>query len=89
MTNVSSREVTQTWVVYSIPLPAVWGDLTSLVALARQALGDDAAQWDDAAEVLATDEELIVRWEKKPQRAPAPGVGERWKDQPGVLPCGR
>jgi hypothetical protein len=85
VTRVSSREVTQTWVVYSIPLPAVWGDLASLVSLARAALGDDAVQWDDAAEVISTDEELIVRWEK-PQRAPAPGVGERWKDQPGREP---
>ena len=83
MTRVSSREVTQTWVVYSIPLPAVWGDLTDLVKLAQQAIGEDAVQWDDAAEVIATDDELIVRWEKKPQRTPAPGVGERWQDQPG------
>lgn len=83
MTRVSSREVTQTWVVYSIPLPAVWGDLNDLVVIARQALGEDAAAWDDAAEVLFTDEELIVRWEKKPQRMPAPGIGEKWKDRPG------
>lgn len=68
MTRVSNREVTQTWVEYSVPLPAMWGDLTDLVALARQALGDDAARWDDAARVVATDEELVIRWEK-PQRA--------------------
>jgi hypothetical protein len=65
MTAVSSREVVQTWVEYSIPLPAVWGDLTDLVAMARQALGEEAAQWDDSAHVVTTDEALIVRWEKK------------------------
>ncbi|GAA2861320.1 hypothetical protein [Nonomuraea rubra] len=59
MTRVSHRQVTKTWIEYTLPLPCVWGDLTDLVAMARQALGEDAA------EVVATDEELIVRWEKR------------------------
>ena len=63
MTRVSHRTVTKAWTEYTLPLPCVWGDLTDLVALARQALGEDAAQWDTAAEVVATDEELIIRWE--------------------------
>ncbi|WP_157253153.1 hypothetical protein [Nonomuraea typhae] len=64
MTSVSHREVTQVWEEYSIPLPAVWGDLKDLVILAGRALGDEESTWDDAAQVVATDEELIVRWEK-------------------------
>ncbi|MFI7691744.1 hypothetical protein ACIBQ6_21935 [Nonomuraea sp. NPDC049655] len=63
MTRVSHREVTKAWTEYT--LPCVWGDLTDLVALARQALGEDAARWDSVAEVIATDEELIVRWESR------------------------
>lgn len=69
MTRVSHRELTQTWVEYTLPLPALWGDLTDLVALARQALGEEAAQWDTAAQVIANDEELIIRWEKKTGQA--------------------
>ncbi|MFI6496862.1 hypothetical protein [Nonomuraea typhae] len=64
MTRVQSRELVQTWVEYSIPLPVVWGDLNQLVMLARQALGEDAAKWDTAAEVICDEESLIVRWEK-------------------------
>jgi hypothetical protein len=30
--------VTATWIEYTLPLPCVWGDLTDLVAMARQAL---------------------------------------------------
>ena len=65
MTRVSHRQVTKTWTEYTLPLPCVWGDLTDLVALAGRAIGEDAAQWDTAAEVVATDEELIVRWESR------------------------
>jgi len=64
MTRVSHRQVTKTWTEYTLPLPCLWGDLADLVAMARQALGEDAAEWDTAAEVVATDEELIIRWEK-------------------------
>jgi hypothetical protein len=63
MARVSHRKVTKTWTEYTLPLPCVWGDLVDLVALVRQALGEDVAQWDTAAEVTATDEELVVRWE--------------------------
>jgi hypothetical protein len=64
VTRVQHRTVTQTWEEYSVPLPCVWGDLKDLVVLAGQALGEEAAQWDTAATVVATDEELIIRWEK-------------------------
>lgn len=63
MSRVSHRQVTKTWTEYTLPLPCNWGDLQDLVVMARQAIGEEAAQWDTAAEVVATDEELIVRWE--------------------------
>ena len=89
MTNVTSRDVTATWRVKAIPLPANWGDLTQLVHFAGQELGA-RGDWDTAAEVVATDDELIVCWEKTDSdRAPAPGVGPRWRDRPGVPASGR
>lgn len=67
MADYSRREVTKTWVEYSLPNPTVWGELRKLIAVAEKEL-DDRARWDDAAQVVATDDEIIVRWEKETPR---------------------
>lgn len=64
MADYSRREVTKTWVEYSLPNPTVWGELRKLIAVAEKEL-DDRARWDDAAQVVATDDEIVIRWEKE------------------------
>jgi hypothetical protein len=64
MADYSRREVTQTWIEYTLPFPTVLGELLKTIRSVQTELGDDA-RWDDAAQVGATDEEIIIRWEKK------------------------
>lgn len=64
MADFTRREVTKTWIEYTLPNPTVWGELHKVLAVVERDLGE-SAQWGDAAEVLATDEEIIVRYEKR------------------------
>jgi len=67
--DFSRREVTKTWVEYALPNPTNWGQIGRVIAVLNQELGEDRAQWDDAVEVLANDEEIIFRYEKEDRRA--------------------
>lgn len=49
---------------YSLPAPASLGALRNTIAAVEADLGDEKAQWDDAAEVIVLDDEIIVRYEK-------------------------
>lgn len=63
MASCSRRERTTTWVEYTLPNPTVWGEVHKLIAVMERELGD-RARWDDACQVVATDEEIIFRYEK-------------------------
>ncbi|WP_068922173.1 hypothetical protein [Planobispora rosea] len=64
MADYSRRERTQTWVEYTLPNPTNWGQIQGVIAVIQQELGD-RAQWDDAAEVVGHDEEIVFRWLKE------------------------
>ncbi|OPG13666.1 hypothetical protein [Microbispora sp. GKU 823] len=68
MADYSRRERTKTWVEYALPNPTNWGQVGRVIAVLNQELGEDRARWDDVVEVLATDEEIIFRYEKETGR---------------------
>ncbi len=64
MANHSRREVTTTWIEYMLPFPTVLGELVKTLRSVQSELGDEA-RWDNAAQVTATYEAIVIRWEKK------------------------
>ncbi|MBG0828527.1 hypothetical protein HS041_12185 [Planomonospora sp. ID67723] len=64
MADYSRREVTQTWVEYTLPNPTNWGQINRLISVIQYELGD-RADWDDAVQVVGRDEEIVFRWEKE------------------------
>jgi len=63
MASYTRREVTMTWREYILPTPTSLGELGKTIAAVQADLGDDA-QWDDAAEVVVRDDEIVIRYQK-------------------------
>lgn len=64
MASYNRRERSTTWVEFLLTSPTNWAEVEKVFAVIRSEIGEEA-RWDNAVEVIAFDDEILIRYEKE------------------------
>lgn len=65
MASYSRSTVTTTRVVYTLPSPTNWAEISKAMSACQQELGEERARWDDVVTVEAHDDEIHLWFTQK------------------------